>query len=175
MAVRGGSSGVGYMRRAALVIGCGDSDLSARIASDRSEGVGFKSVLSLNFLRVAIGQMAEPQGRKWAEGQDNGENGSSSDASVATMTWEHGECLSMPPADFTFDLVINNGALDCVMCSLDQTDRRTNMYMDEVERVIRMGELEDEDAEIDNNKGGGEEWYKNDAVGGKKCDEEGQE
>ena len=46
---RGVSSGVGDMRRAALVIGCGDSDLSARIASDQLEEVGFKSVLRLYF------------------------------------------------------------------------------------------------------------------------------
>ena len=36
------------MRRAALVIGCGDSDLRARIASNRSEGEGVESVESGN-------------------------------------------------------------------------------------------------------------------------------
>ena len=35
---RGRSDGVGGMRRSALVIRCGYSDLSARIASDQSEG-----------------------------------------------------------------------------------------------------------------------------------------
>ena len=40
----GGQPGWGDMRRATLVIGCGDSDLRARIASDRSDGGGFKSV-----------------------------------------------------------------------------------------------------------------------------------
>ena len=46
---RGGSAGVGDISRAAFVIGCGELDLSARIASDQSEGVGFESVPSLNF------------------------------------------------------------------------------------------------------------------------------
>ena len=35
--------GVGDMRRAALVIGYGESDLHARISSDQSEGGGFES------------------------------------------------------------------------------------------------------------------------------------
>ena len=48
---------MGDMRRAALVIECSDSDLSARIASDRSEGGGS------NLLRVVIDQMAERHGR----------------------------------------------------------------------------------------------------------------
>ena len=40
----GRSAGVGYMRKAALVIGCGDLDLPARIASNWSEGGGFKPI-----------------------------------------------------------------------------------------------------------------------------------
>ena len=72
---------------------------------------------------------------------DNGKNGSSSDAAITTMTWEHGDCLSMTPVDRTFDLVINKGDLDCVMCSSDQIERRMNMYRDEVGRVLRLGDL----------------------------------
>ena len=49
---------MGDMRRAALAIGCGDSDLRARIASKLSEG-GRGS----NISRVEIVQMAERQGR----------------------------------------------------------------------------------------------------------------
>ena len=45
------------MRREALVIECGDSDLRARIASNRSEEGGS------NMLRVAIDQMDERHGR----------------------------------------------------------------------------------------------------------------
>ena len=45
------------MRRAVLVIGCSDSELSTRIASDWSEG----GVLNLS--RVANNQMAEHHGR----------------------------------------------------------------------------------------------------------------
>ena len=40
----GGSAGVGDMRRAALVIRCGDLDLHARIAADWSEGGRVESV-----------------------------------------------------------------------------------------------------------------------------------
>ena len=39
---RGRSAGVGDMRRAALVIGCSDLDLRARIAYDRSYGGGVR-------------------------------------------------------------------------------------------------------------------------------------
>ena len=85
------------MKRDALVIGCGDSVLSARIASDRSEGADFESFLSLDFLRVAIYQMAERHGRGRAGGQDNGENGSSSSATITKMSWEHSDQLLMPP------------------------------------------------------------------------------
>ena len=44
------------MRRAALVTGCGNLDLRARIASNCSKGGG------LNLSRVAINQMAERHG-----------------------------------------------------------------------------------------------------------------
>ena len=91
MAGRGRSAEVGDMRRKSLVIGCGDSDLSARIASDRSAGVGFDSVLSLDFSRVAIDQMAERHGNGRAGGRDDGENGSSSGAAIAAMTWNHSD------------------------------------------------------------------------------------
>ena len=51
----------------------------------------------------------------------------------------------MPPADRTFDLVIDKDAQDCVMYSSDPIKRRMNMYMDEVERVLGLGDIEDED------------------------------
>ena len=50
------------------------------------------------------------------------------------------------------------------------------MYRDEVERVLRLGDLEDEyGRQRQQKRGEGEGWYNDDAVGGKKCDEEGQE
>ena len=61
----------------------------------------------------------------------------------------------MTPADRTFNLVINKWALDCVMCSSDQIERRMNVYRDEVGRVLKIGDLEDEDGNSDNNKEGG--------------------
>ena len=81
----------------AIVIGCSDSDLISSIDSNWSERVGFESVLSLNFSRVAIDQMAKYHRCIWARGQDNSKNGSSSDAAIDTMTWEHGDYLLMPP------------------------------------------------------------------------------
>ena len=70
------------------------------------------------------------------------------------MTWEHGDCLSMTPIYRIFDLVINKGYLDCVMCSSDLIKRRMNMYRDEVERVLGLGDLEDEDGDRNNNEVG---------------------
>ena len=58
----------------------------------------------------------------------------------------------MTPADRTFDLVIYKGDLDCVMCSSDHINRRMNMYRDEVGRVLRLGDLEDENGSSDNNE-----------------------
>ena len=50
------------------------------------------------------------------------------------------------------------------------------MYRDEVERVLRLDYLEDEDGQQRQQQmGEGEGWYNNDAVNGKKCEEEGQE
>ena len=57
------------------------------------------------------------------------------------MTWEHGDSLSMTPDDRTFDIVIDKEALDCVIFSSDQIKWRMNMYRDEVERVVRLGEI----------------------------------
>ena len=88
---RGRSAGVGYMRREALVIECSNLDLSARIASNRSEGVGFEYVLSLEFLRVEISQMTERHGRGLARGRDDGKNGSSYNTDIVKMMWEHSE------------------------------------------------------------------------------------
>ena len=51
----------------------------------------------------------------------------------------------MPLADRTFDLVIDKGAQDFIMYSSDPIERRMNMYRDELERVLRIGDLEDED------------------------------
>ena len=80
----------------------------------------------------------------------------------------------IPPTDRTFNLVMNKGGLDYLMCSSDQIKRRVNMYRDNVERVLRMGDLEDEDSDNNNNKVGGG-WYNDDTVDGKKYDEEAQE
>ena len=98
--------------------------------------------------------MDECHGRGWTRVRDDVKNGSSSDTSIATMMWEHVYCLLMPPSDHIFDLVINKGALDCVMCSLDQIERRMNMYRDEVDRFLRLVDLEDEDGNSKNNEGG---------------------
>ena len=50
------------------------------------------------------------------------------------------------------------------------------MYRDEVERVLRLGDFEDEDGrQQQQQRGEGEGWYNDDAIGGKKCDKEGQE
>ena len=65
---------------------------------------------------------------------------------IATMTWEHSDCPLMTPLDHTFNLVINKGYLYCVMCSSDYIKRRRNIYRDEVGRVLRLIDLEDEDS-----------------------------
>ena len=50
------------------------------------------------------------------------------------------------------------------------------MYRDKVKRVLRQDDLEDEDGrQRQQQRGGGEGWYNDDAVNGTKCDEEGQE
>ena len=74
-------------------------------------------------------------------GREDGKNVSSSNAAIVMMAWEHGDSLSIPPADHRFDLVINKVALDCVMCSSDQIERRINMYRDKVGMVLRLGDL----------------------------------
>ena len=76
-----------------------------KIASDRSDR------RDSNLSRAAINKMAKCH----SCGRDDGENYSFSDASIATMTWDHGDCLLMTPTDRTFELVINKGNLDCVM------------------------------------------------------------
>ena len=89
-------------------------------------------------------------------GRQGSKNGSCSDAAIVAMTWENGDCLSMTLTDITFNLVTNKGDLDWVMCSSDQIKRRMNMYRDEVKIVLRMGDLEYEDVDSDNTKGGEE-------------------
>ena len=81
-------------------------------------------------MRVAINQMAERHGH--GQGTTGSKNGSCWDAAVATMTWEHSDCLLMTPADCIFNLVIDKVALDCIMCSSDQIERRMNMYRGKV-------------------------------------------
>ena len=126
-----------------------------------------------NLLRSAIYQMVECHGR--SQGTTGRRNGSCYDAAIVTVTWENIDCLLMTPADCTFNLVINKGALDCVMWSSDQNERRINMYRGEVGRFPRLGDLEDEDGNSDNNEGGGGEgWYNDDTVNSEKWDERGQ-
>ena len=69
------------------------------------------------------------------------------------LTRENGNCLLMTPTDHIFNLVIDKGDMDCVMCSSDQIKRRMNMYRDEVGRVLRIGDLKDEDGNSYKNKG----------------------
>ena len=104
-------------------------------------------------MRVAINQMAERHG--YGQGTTGSKNGSCWDAAVATMTWEHSDCLLMTPADCIFNLVIDKGTLYCVMFSSDQIERRMNTYRDKIGRVLSLGNLEDEDGDSYNNKGGG--------------------
>ena len=59
------------------------------------------------------------------------------------MTWEHSDSLSMTPADRTFDIVIDKEDLDCVMFSAYHIEWRVNIHRDEVERVVRLVEIED--------------------------------
>ena len=70
------------------------------------------------------------------------------------MMWENSDCLLMTLADRNFDLVIDKGDLDWIMCSSDQIEMRMNMYMDKVGRFLRMGDLEYENVGSDNNEGG---------------------
>ena len=86
-----------------------------------------------------------------ARGKRDSENGSYSNAAIATITREYNDCLLMTPTDRTFTLLLNKGDLDCVMCSLDQIKMRMNMYRDDVWRVLRIGDLDDEDVDSDNN------------------------
>ena len=49
------------------------------------------------------------------------------------------------------------------------------MYRDGVERVLRMGDLEDKYGDSDNNEGGGGEgWYNDVTVNSEKCNKEVQ-
>ena len=48
----------------------------------------------------------------------------------------------MTPTYRTFNLVINKEALDCVIFSSDQIERRMNTYRDKVGRVLRLGDLD---------------------------------
>ena len=138
---------MGDMRRAALVIGCSDWDLHARITSNRSYGGGVRICRGWRSIRCPSITVA-------ARGRRDGENGSCSNEAIATMAWEHGDCLSMNPADRTFNLVIDKGDLDCVMCSSDQIDMRMNTYRDKLGRVLSLVDLEDEDSYSYNNEGG---------------------
>ena len=58
----------------------------------------------------------------------------------------------MTPSDHTFYLVIDKGYLEFVMCSSNETERRMNVYRDEVGRILSLGDLEDEDSSSNNNK-----------------------
>ena len=78
-----------------------------------------------------------------ARGQQECENGSCSDAAITTMTWDHGDCLLMTLTYRTFNLVIDKGDLDCIMCSSDKIERMMNMSRDKVGRVLRLVDLKD--------------------------------
>ena len=95
------------MSREALIIRCGDSDLHARITSNRSEG-GILIYRGWRLIRWTSVMVT-------ARGRQDGENCSCSDAAIATIKWDHGDCLSMTPADCTFNLVIDKGDIDCIM------------------------------------------------------------
>ena len=67
------------MRREALVIECGDSDLRARIASNRSDGGGFKSIEGGD---RSDGRVSRSRP---GDGTTSKKNGSSSDTAIAEV------------------------------------------------------------------------------------------
>ena len=100
----GGSAGVEDMRRALLFIGCSDSDLRSRIASGWSDGWVFESVEGGNRSDSRVSQSRPGDGTTFAI--------MAPPLTRPLRTWEHGNFHSMNPADRTFDLVIDKGALD---------------------------------------------------------------
>ena len=104
------------MRRAALVIGYGDSDLRAKITSDWSVGGEFESVEG--------GDRSDGRASQSRPGDRTTTAKTAPPPMRPSRSWEHGNCLSMTPADLTFDIVIDKGDLDCIVCSSDQINRR---------------------------------------------------
>ena len=92
------------MRRAVLVIGCSDSDLRSRIASDRSDGWVFESVEGGNRSDSRVSRSRPGDGITLAI--------MAPPPTRPSQTWEHGKCVSMNPADRTFDLVIDKEDLE---------------------------------------------------------------
>ena len=97
-----------------LVVGCGNSLLSENLYED-----GFQEITNVDVSSVVIDQMEKRY----------------KDTQFADMKFIQGDCQDLPFRDQSFDVVIDKGTFDCIVCHED-VDKSTKLYCSEVNRVL---------------------------------------
>mmetsp|Transcript_10806 Transcript_10806/g.14024 ORF Transcript_10806/g.14024 Transcript_10806/m.14024 type:complete len:265 (-) Transcript_10806:579-1373(-) len=97
-----------------LVVGCGNSALSADMALQ-----GFDFITNIDFSTIVISQMKE----KYAE-------------DLPDMPWFYMDSTKLRFDDHTFDVVIDKGCLDSVLCG-DKGRFQAQKMLQEIDRVLK--------------------------------------
>lgn len=96
-----------------LIPGCGNSLMMEDMIND-----GFSDVTGLDISRVVIDQMKE----KYSD--------------IPLLSWIQGNiCHTEIPAD-TYDVIIDKGLHDSLLCTIDNVDRNINDYFTEIQRML---------------------------------------
>jgi len=98
-----------------LIVGCGNSDLSENMYDD-----GFTNQVSVDYSEVVISKMRESLKDK------------------PNIKFETMDCRSMSFKDNEFDLVIDKGTLDAILCGNDSAKNSSEM-LDQCSRVLKPG------------------------------------
>jgi len=98
-----------------LIVGCGNSDLSENMYDD-----GFTNQISIDYSEVVIQKMVESLKDK------------------PSIKFETMDCRDLRYKDGEFDLIIDKGTLDAILCGNDSAKNSSDM-LDQCSRVLKPG------------------------------------
>ena len=96
-----------------LMLGCGNSRLSEEMYDE-----GFKSIANIDISKVVIDQMTEKYRDKTG------------------LTWQHMNACALDFPDDTFDVVMDKGTMDSILCGEGST-ANVGKLLSEVTRVLK--------------------------------------
>lgn len=102
-----------------LIVGCGNSELSAHMWYD-----GFTNTESIDYSEIVIDKMRTLY---------------SQHAPELSSSFKVGDCRNLHTPDHTYDVILDKGTLDAILCGADSNKHQAAM-LTEMHRVLKRGE-----------------------------------